>query len=104
MRLLSTVILWGIVLSPGFFHGHIAGDYLFLFLLMSLSFLGLMEFHHLTQAKGIFCFRRLGQAGGLILLGSTFFYLTGYWDRAAGNSRANDFETAIVASSPCSCV
>ena len=95
-RLLSTIILWGIVLSPGFFHGDIVGDYLFLFLLMVISFLGLSEFHLFSQARGIFCFRRLGQAGGLILLGSTFFYLTGYWEYTAGNSRANDFETAIV--------
>lgn len=95
-RLISTIILWGVILAPGFLQGHIAGDYIFLFLLMSLSFLGLKEFHHLAQSKGIFCFQRLGQSGGLILLGSTFFYLTGYWERAAGNSRANDFETAIV--------
>lgn len=95
-RLISTVILWGVILAPGFLQGHIAGDYIFLFLIMALSFLGLREFYHIARSKGISCFDRLGGAGGIILLGSTFFYLTGYWERAAGDSRANDFETAIV--------
>lgn len=95
-RLLSTVLLWGVVLAPAFLYSHPLGDYLFVFLLMILSSLGLNEFYKIVASRGLVCFKGMGIVCGLILLGSTFYYLTGYWGKNAAHSRANDFETALL--------
>ncbi|HQC42758.1 MAG TPA: phosphatidate cytidylyltransferase [Verrucomicrobiota bacterium] len=95
-RSASTLLLWTVVLSPALFHGKRLGDYSFVLILMVLSVLGLLEFYKLASSKGHLCFRWMGVFCGLILLGSTFYYLTAYWGKSAAASRANDFETAFL--------
>ena len=95
-RSLSTVLLWGIVLSPGFLHPHPLGDYIFLLLMILLSTLGLMEFYRMAERKGLHSYRGMAISFGIILLTSTFFYLTEHWGRSAAPSRASDFECGIL--------
>jgi phosphatidate cytidylyltransferase len=95
-RTVSTLLLWTVVLSPALLHGKRLGDYFFVLILMALSFLGLLEFYKLASSKGYLCFRWMGVFYGLILLGSTYYYLTAYWGKNAAASRANDFETAFL--------
>ena len=95
-RTVSTLLLWAVVLSPALLYGKRLGDYFFVIILMLLSVLGLLEFYKLASSKGHLCFRWMGVFYGLVLLGSTFYYLTAYWEKNAAHSRANDFETAFL--------
>lgn len=95
-RLASTLLLWSLVLTPAFFYSKPIGDYLFLAILLILSVTGLSEFYRMVSHGGKVCFSWLGNICGVILLGSTFYYLTDYWEKSAAHSRANDFETTIL--------
>jgi phosphatidate cytidylyltransferase len=95
-RTASTLLLWAVVLSPALLYGKRLVDYFFVMILMLLSVLGLLEFYKLASSKGHLCFRWMGVFYGLVLLGSTYYYLTTYWGKNAAHSRANDFETAFL--------
>jgi phosphatidate cytidylyltransferase len=97
-RLFSFVILWTIVLG-GLFSGHkLVSDGLFLVIMLTLAGLGLMEFYDLVEKRGLACFREWGVFGGLLLMGSTFFYLVAGLgvDAQTAPAKAADFETAIL--------
>src|SRR5689334_13792850 len=77
-RLLSTVVLWTIVLS-GLFSSHkLIANYVFLTLMVLLAATGLAEFYGLVEKKGMVCFKGWGIFGGVLLMAGTFFHLTGY--------------------------
>jgi phosphatidate cytidylyltransferase len=95
-RLLSTVVLWGVVLSALFSPNKLLSDYVFLGIMMVLAGTGLMEFYGLVEKRGLVCFRRLGVLGGLLLMGSTFVYLSGHLGVQEAPAKANDFEVSIL--------
>ena len=95
-RLLSFVILWGVVLGAIFSGKNLFAELLFLVLMLGIAGLGLREFYDLIEKRGMQCFRRLGVVGGLVLMGATFVYLEGWVVRYSQPAKANDFETGIL--------
>jgi phosphatidate cytidylyltransferase len=95
-RLLSFVILWGVVLGAIFAGKNLFAELLFLVLMLAIAGLGLIEFYGLVEKRGLACFKRWGILGGLILMGSTFIYLEGWVIRYQHPAKANDFETGIL--------
>jgi phosphatidate cytidylyltransferase len=94
-RLLSFVILWGIVLG-GLFSGNKAlSDYVFLLILIFLAAAGLHEFYGMVGKLGHACYSKAGIFGGVLLLVATFCYISGEFGLAAPPSRVNDFETSF---------
>ena len=98
-RLGSTLFLWSIVLAAIFSTDPFVRSYVFLGLMVLLSGLGLVEFYGMVERRGFVCFRFWGLANGLLLMASTFVYLTVYQpgSRFSGQpSRAADFESAVL--------
>lgn len=95
-RLLSFVILWGIVLGGLFSGNKVLSDYVFLLILLFLSVTGLLEFYNMVRLLGHACYSREGIFGGVLLLTATFCYVSGNFGMAAEPSRINDFETSLI--------
>jgi phosphatidate cytidylyltransferase len=91
-RTISSLILWAIVLVSIFSNNRLLSDYFFLFVMLLLSGAGLMEFYDLATRRGLVCFKGWGIFGGLLLMVSTFVYLS---PRVAP-AKANDFETSFL--------
>jgi phosphatidate cytidylyltransferase len=98
-RLLSTVVLWTVVLLAMFSKNRMIADYVFLAIMLVLAVAGLIEFYGLVEKEGMVCFRRWGILGGILLMTGTFLHLTG---RLGGfglhgpPARVNDFETSFM--------
>jgi phosphatidate cytidylyltransferase len=98
-RLGSTVVLWSIVLTAIFSPNVLVANYVFLALMGLLAWTGLLEFYGLVEKRGLVCFKGWGIVGGLLLMGSTFFYLTAYLPtvgKSAVPSKAGDFESSVL--------
>ena len=98
-RLGSTVVLWSIVLTAIFSPNVIVANYVFLALMILLAWTGLLEFYGLVEKRGLVCFKAWGIFGGLLLMGSTFFYLTAYLPtihKSSLPSKAGDFESSVL--------
>ena len=95
-RLLSTIVLWGIILSALFSGNKLISDYVFLAIMMLLAGFGLAEFYGLASRRGLVCFGGWGIFGGLLLMVSTFVYLSGVVRPHLEAARANDFETSFL--------
>jgi phosphatidate cytidylyltransferase len=95
-RLISSIILWTIVISSLFSGNKVLSDYVFLLIMMTLAWAGLVEFYNLLAHRNLFCFKYVGVFGGLLLMASTFFYLSGQFVTASQPSDANDFETSFL--------
>ncbi|MCL5096452.1 MAG: phosphatidate cytidylyltransferase [Candidatus Omnitrophica bacterium] len=93
-RLLSSIVLWAILISALFSRNLIVANYFFLAAMMALAGVGLWEFYRLVERSGLVCFRVWGILFGLLLMASTFFYLSGDWAKSPG--KANDFETSLL--------
>ena len=68
-RLLSSVVLWTIVLSALFSSSRLVSDYVFLGIMALLAITGLIEFFGLVRKRGLVCFERWGLLGGGLLIG-----------------------------------
>jgi len=95
-RLLSTVVLWTIVLSAMFSGNKLLSDYVFLLIMAVLAGVGLMEFYGLVEKEGMVCFKRWGVCGGLLLMVGTFLHLQGKLGKHGTPSRVNDFEVIFL--------
>ncbi len=93
-RLGTFTVLWTVILSALFSGNKFLSDYVFLAIMMVLAGLGLREFYSLVEKRGLVCFKVFGILGGLLLMVSAFFYLSGDLRRAP--AKANDFETSFV--------
>lgn len=91
-RTLSSVLLWAVVLFAIFSKHKLISDYVFLGLMLVLAGAGLHEFYELVSRRGLVCFKGWGIFGGLLLMVSTFFYLS----QQVAPAKANDFETSIL--------
>ena len=67
-RLLSTAVLWSVVLFAIFSGNKLLSDYAFLGIMAVLAMVGLIEFYGLVEKRGLACFKAsgvLGAIGGL---------------------------------------
>ena len=91
-RTLSSVLLWTVVLVAIFSKNKLISDYVFLLIMLVLAGAGLAEFYDLVSRRGLVCFKGWGIFGGLLLMVSTFIYLSAHVPPA----KANDFETSFL--------
>ena len=95
-RLISSVILWSIVLTALFSGNKVLSDYVFLFAMVFLAVTGLLEFYGLVEKRDLVCFKITGIAGGILLMVGTFLQLTGHIGTQGSPARVNDFETSFI--------
>ena len=95
-RLGSSVALWALVIGTLFSKNKFVSDYLFLISMMTISGLGLAEFYDLIGKRQLACFKGLGIFGGLLLMTSTFVYLSDAFPKHLHPAKANDFETSVL--------
>lgn len=95
-RLLSSVVLWTIVLLAIFSENRFVSDYFFLLVMFLLAGAGLIEFYDLARKIGLPCYKGWGIFGGLLLMTATFLYLSGALAVDVKPAEANDFETTFL--------
>lgn len=95
-RLISSLILWTILIVALFSPNAVLAATTFLVVLLALAGLGQAEFYGLVARRGLPCFRWTGLAFGLILVACTWFSLCGLFRPPAPPSGAHDFETGVV--------
>lgn len=95
-RLLSSTILWTVVISALFSGNKFLSDYVFLAIMLFLVVFGMLEFYGIVEKRNLVCFKVLGILGGVLLLTSTFVYLSGNFVTVASPGKANDFESSIL--------
>src|SRR5437867_11797512 len=95
-RLLTSIVLWTVVISALFSGNKAVSDSVFLVIMMTLAMAGLAEFYGLVEKRGLACFKGWGIFGGLLLMASTFFYLSGLLGVHEAPAKANDFETSLL--------
>ena len=96
-RLLSTLILWTVILAGLFSGNTLISDGVCILLLIFLAVAGLAEFYGLAEKRGLACFKWCGIVGGVLLLVGTFLHLTtNYLGINDSPARANDFETGFL--------
>src|SRR6266705_2763202 len=95
-RLLSSVVLWTIVIMGLFSSNRLLSNYLFLIIIVVLAVTGLAEFYGLAQKRDLVCFNGWGIVGGLLLMIGTFLNLTGRLGTSGSPARVNDFETSFL--------
>src|SRR5215469_12848142 len=95
-RLVTTVILWTVIIVALFYGGEVVSNGVFLFVILLLCASGLMEFYGLAEKRGLACFKWCGLAGGILLTAGTFCNLTGHLGISNSPARVNDFETSFL--------
>src|SRR5436309_12536654 len=95
-RLLTSIVLWTVVIGSLFSGNKLVSDGVFLVIMMALAGFGLVEFYGLVEKRGLICFKEWGIFGGLLLMASTFFYLSGLLGVHEAPAKANDFETSLL--------
>ena len=95
-RLLSSIALWTVVIGAMFSGNKLVSDGVFLVIMLTLAGFGLVEFYGLAEKRGLVCFKEWGIFGGLLLIVSTFFYLSGVLGAHEAPAKANDFETSLL--------
>jgi phosphatidate cytidylyltransferase len=103
-RLITTVILWTVILAGLFSSNALISNGLFLLIILLLAIAGLAEFYGLAEKCGLTCFKYCGLIGGVLLMAGTFLELTGqisavttgYVGVYDSPARPNDFETGFV--------
>jgi hypothetical protein len=76
-RLITTVILWTVILAGLFSNNALISNGLFLLIILLLAIAGLAEFYGLAEKCGLSCFKYCGLIGGVLLMAGTFLELTG---------------------------
>ncbi|MDA1276297.1 MAG: phosphatidate cytidylyltransferase [Verrucomicrobia bacterium] len=95
-RSISSVLLWALVIGAILSSDKFASRCVFLAIVLGLTGLGLREFYSLAGARLSESYRYWGLIGGLLLVGSTFLYLSGLFGPHLDPAGANDFETAFL--------
>ena len=95
-RLLSSLILWAVVLGGLFSGNKVISDYVFLLIMVVLAGAGMVEFYGMVGKLGFSCFPREGIFGGILLLVATFVFVSGQFSAAESPARANDLETGFL--------
>ncbi len=95
-RLLSTVVLWTVILAAMFSGNRFISDGVFLLLVAFLALSGLVEFYGIAEKRGLASFKISGVIGGLLLMVGTFLNVTGHLGSNNSPARVNDFETSFL--------
>ena len=95
-RLVTSVILWTIILAALFSGNALISNYVFLFIIVFLAGFGLAEFYGLVERRNLVCFKKCGIFGGLLLMTGTFLHETGHLGISGTPARVNDFETSFL--------
>ena len=95
-RLLSTAVLWTVILAAMFSGNRFISDGVFLLLVAFLALSGLVEFYGLAEKRGLASFKISGVIGGLLLMVGTFLNVTGHLGSTGSPARVNDFETSFL--------
>jgi phosphatidate cytidylyltransferase len=95
-RLLSTVVLWSLILVALFCGNQLISNSVFLLVMVFLAVSGLAEFYGIAAKRELVCFTGWGIFGGVLLMVGTFLELTGYIGTQGGPARVNDFETSFI--------
>ena len=95
-RLITTVILWTVIILGLFSSNAWISDGLFLLIILLLAMTGLAEFYGLAGKRGLSCFKWCGLLGGALLTIGTFLNLTGHIGTSGSPARVNDFETGFI--------
>jgi phosphatidate cytidylyltransferase len=95
-RLVTTVILWTVIITCLFYGNEVVSDGVFLFVIILLCASGLMEFYGMAEKRGLACFKWCGLIGGMLLTAGTFCNLTGHLGTSGPPARVNDFETSFL--------
>ena len=95
-RLISSLILWTVVLTALFSSNKELSDYVFLLIMVFLAATGLIEFYGLVHKRDLVCFTGWGIFGGILLMVGTFLNLTGRLGTTGTPARVNDFETSFL--------
>ena len=95
-RLVTTVILWTVVLAALFSGNVLVSEGVFLLIIVFLAITGLIEFYDLAQKRGLACFKWCGLLGGVALMVGTFLQLNGKLGINNSPARVNDFETGFL--------
>ena len=95
-RLLSTVVLWSLILVALFCGNQLISDSVFLLVMVFLAVSGLAEFYGIAAKRELFCYTGWGIFGGILLMVGTFFQLTGHIGTQGSPARVNDFETSFL--------
>ena len=95
-RLITTVILWTVILAA-LFSGHpLISNGGFIFLMVLLAAAGLAEFYDMAGRCKLFCFKWCGLFGGVLLMVGTFLNVTGHLGLNNSPARVNDFESGFL--------
>jgi phosphatidate cytidylyltransferase len=95
-RLITTVILWTVILAALFSGRPIISNGVFILLMVLLAGAGLAEFYGLAGKCGLFCFKKCGLLGGVLLMIGTFLNVTGHLGLNNSPARVNDFESGFL--------
>jgi phosphatidate cytidylyltransferase len=95
-RLVSSIILWTVVLTALFSSHRELSNYVFLLVMIFLAATGLREFYGIAAKRGLLCFSTWGLIGGVSLMVGTFLNLTGVIGTSGSPARVNDFETSFL--------
>jgi phosphatidate cytidylyltransferase len=95
-RLITTVILWTVILTALFSRNALVSGGVFLLVIVFLAAAGLAEFYGLVEKRGLVCFKWCGLFGGVLLMVGTFLQLNGKLGINNSPARVNDFETGFL--------
>jgi phosphatidate cytidylyltransferase len=95
-RLITTVILWTVILASLFSGRPLISNGVFILLMVLLAVAGLAEFYGLAGRCKLVCFKWCGLAGGVLLMVGTFLNLTGHLGLNNSPARVNDFESCFL--------
>ena len=95
-RLFSSVVLWTVVITALFSANKLISDWFFLGIMTLLAVTGLLEFYNMVEKRGLICFKEWGIFGGILLMASTFFYVSGILGAKDAPAKPADFESSIL--------
>jgi len=95
-RLLSTAILWSVILVAIFSGNKLLSDYAFIGIMALLAVVGLIEFYGLVERRGLVCFKFWGVLGGVLLMCGSFAHSQGWMGENHMPGAVNDFETGFL--------
>jgi phosphatidate cytidylyltransferase len=95
-RLVSTIILWTIILTALFSRHELVSEGVFIVIIVFLALAGLAEFYGIAEKRGLACFKYCGLIGAVLLTVGTFLELTGHIGTQGSPARVNDFETGFI--------
>jgi len=95
-RLVSTVVLWTLILAALFSGSKVLSNGVFILLIALLALSGLVEFYGIAEKRGMANFKVSGVIGGLLLMLGTFAHTQGWLGRGGSPARVNDFETGFL--------